>query len=42
MTTATTMQKPVSLAEVSLDDKYALELGQVVLTGTQSQPTAAE
>ncbi len=36
MTTATSMQKPVSLAKVSLDDKYALERGRVFLTGTQA------
>ena len=36
MTTATSMQQPVSLAKVSLDDKYALERGRVFLTGTQA------
>ena len=36
MTTATSTQKPVSLAKVSLDDKYALERGRVFLTGTQA------
>ena len=36
MTTAASMQKPVSLAKVTLDDKYALERGRVFLTGTQA------
>ena len=36
MTTATSTQKPVSLAKVSLYDKYALERGRVFLTGTQA------